>query len=192
MGPTIKPPATPSNCSSVSAAVSVCGSSAFDDVSVGSHDQAHHDVAHRASVKVITHSETESRGSMEGKSTRASVTPVPVDAIVSQEEPSSRSLYVKRLPDNEESEFGNTCIGGGLTMKLCILFGVSVVLSLGLVLANPEPVCATQSGVVCSPSSRSHLWAARTWWRGVNANATTTASYSASGCGTVCRMTGEG
>ena len=30
-------------------------------------------------------------------------------------------------------------------MKLCILFGVSVVLSLGLVLANLEPVCATSN-----------------------------------------------
>ena len=36
-------------------------------------------------------------------------------------------------------------------MKLCILFGVSVVLSLGLVLANPEPVCATQSGCGLKP-----------------------------------------
>ena len=56
-----------SNCSSVSSAASSSssllavndrGSSAFDDVSVGSHDQAHHDVAHSSSVKVITHGET--------------------------------------------------------------------------------------------------------------------------------------
>ncbi len=34
-------------------------------------------------------------------------------------------------------------------MKVLILFGVSVVLSLGMVLANPDPVCANQvCGVV--------------------------------------------
>ena len=36
-------------------------------------------------------------------------------------------------------------------MKLLILFGVSVVLALGMVLANPGPVCASQSGCGLPP-----------------------------------------
>ena len=53
-------PSVPLCCAAESSSSSrlfdtVCGPSAFDDSSVGRHDSAHHDVAHRVSVKVITH-----------------------------------------------------------------------------------------------------------------------------------------